>query len=89
MGTIPIVFALTTRSTTGLPLDTQQRYELLLTAAQSLYAAVVLLDPPDRLGPSMLLGLSSVQFVVSVTASGDTNRLVIVILLIGYGAEHE
>ncbi len=34
----------------------------------------------------MLLGRFSVQFVVSVTASADTNRLVIVVLSIGYGA---
>ena len=43
VGTIPIVFAISAGTTDGLPLDAQQRVELLLTAAQSLFAVSILI----------------------------------------------
>src|SRR6185436_2466930 len=42
VGTIPIVFAVSSASLHGLPLSEHQRYELLLTAAQSLFAVSLL-----------------------------------------------
>ncbi len=44
VGTIPLVFALSAGTTDGLPLDDQQRLELLLTAAQSLFAVSILIN---------------------------------------------
>jgi len=87
VGTIPIVFALTTTSTTGLPIDTTQRFELLLTGAQSLFAVALLLDRSLKVwGASTLLVLFLVQFVTSVFASAETDRLVIIALSITYAA---
>ncbi|MBA2639222.1 MAG: sodium:proton exchanger [Nocardioidaceae bacterium] len=85
VGTIPIVFALSATTTDGLPLDTEQRFELLLTAAQSLFAVAILLDLSLTLwGASALLSLFLVQFVVSITMSSDANRYVTIALSILY-----
>ena len=68
VGTIPVVFALSATTTDGLPLDTQQRFELLLTAAQSLFAVSVLVDLGlTMFGATTLLVLFTVQFVSSLT----------------------
>ncbi|MDQ3664219.1 MAG: sodium:proton exchanger [Actinomycetota bacterium] len=86
VGTIPIVFALSASTTDGLPLETDQRFELLLTAAQSLFAVSLLVDLSLTLwGASGLLSLFLVQFVVSVAASPEVNKLTIIGLSIGYG----
>lgn len=42
VGTLPIVFAIFSRSLHGLPLDDVQRVELLVTAAQSVFAVAIL-----------------------------------------------
>jgi cation:H+ antiporter len=42
VGTLPIVFAITSSSHHGLPIDAAQREELLLTAAQSAFALALL-----------------------------------------------
>jgi len=42
VGTLPIVFAVTSHSLHGLPLDAVQREELFLTAAQSFFALAVI-----------------------------------------------
>ncbi|HEY7476997.1 MAG TPA: sodium:proton exchanger [Actinomycetota bacterium] len=44
VGTLPIVFAVSSASTHGLPIDAVQREELFLTAAQSFFAITVLLN---------------------------------------------
>ena len=44
VGTLPIAFAIASSSTHGLPIIARQREELLLTAAQSLFAIAVLLN---------------------------------------------
>ena len=44
VGTLPIAFAIASGSTHGLPIIARQREELLLTAAQSLFAIAVLLN---------------------------------------------
>ncbi len=85
VGGLPVVFALSALTTDGLPLDTHQRYELLITAAQSLFAVAILLDRSLTFrGALMLLGLFSVQFLVSVMASERTNQITIVVLSIVY-----
>src|SRR5438270_10865078 len=42
VGTLPVVFAITSASHHGLPIDAAQREELLLTAAQSAFAVAIL-----------------------------------------------
>lgn len=44
VGAIPLVYAISAGSLIGMDLDSRQREELLLTSAQSLFAAVVLSD---------------------------------------------
>jgi cation:H+ antiporter len=81
VGTIPIVFALSATTFDGLPLDTNQRFELLITAAQSLFAVSVLVNLGLTMpGAVTLFVLFSVQFTVSITLPADVNRWVIVVL---------
>ena len=44
VGTLPIVFAIASASTHGLPIGAEQREELWVTAAQSAFAVAVLLN---------------------------------------------
>jgi cation:H+ antiporter len=44
VGTLPIAFAIASGSTHGLPIIARQREELFLTAAQSLFAVVTLIN---------------------------------------------
>jgi len=86
VGGLPIVFGLSALSTAGLPLETEQRYELLITAAQSLFAVAVLIDRSITFrGAVALLSLFLVQFFVSVFASAEANRLTIIALSCVYG----
>ena len=80
VGGLPLVFALSATTFDGLPLDTEQRFELLITASQSLFAVSLLIE--RRLGwrgASVLLGLFLTQFTVSI-ALPDYNRTVIIAL---------
>lgn len=81
VGTLPIVFAIASRSNTGLPLDTQQRVELFVTAAQSVFAVAVLANRSmDRREAWLILGLFGAQFVSSWVLTGQTeviSRLVV------------
>lgn len=75
VGGLPIVFALTAGTVDGLPLGTKQRFELLITAAQSLFAVAILLDRSLTFrGAGLLLGLFSTQFLVSVLGTDTANR---------------
>jgi cation:H+ antiporter len=86
VGTIPLVFALSATTTDGLPLDTQQRFELLLTAAQSVFAVSILVNLCLTVwGATTLLVLFAVQFVTSVTLSPEINQIVIIALSAVYG----
>jgi cation:H+ antiporter len=81
VGTIPIVFALSASTTDGLPLDQQQRFELLLTAAQSLLAVSLLIDLGLAItGASTLLVLFSIQFVASITLPPEINRMLVLVM---------
>ncbi|MHA6796201.1 sodium:proton exchanger [Pseudonocardia bannensis] len=86
VGTIPIVFASAGSTTDGLPLDEQQRYELLLTAAQSLFAVSILVSLALTVrGAVALLVLFLVQFVSSLTLSAAADRVIVVALSVLYG----
>lgn len=65
VGTLPIVFAISSSSLHGLPIDSLQREELFLTAAQSVFAVAVLVNRSIGVREAlMLLGLFLGQFVL-------------------------
>ena len=65
VGTLPIVFAVSSASLHGLPIDDVQREELFLTAAQSFFAIAVLLNLRMSLREAgFLFGLFWVQFIL-------------------------
>ncbi|GAA2394952.1 sodium:proton exchanger [Dactylosporangium salmoneum] len=68
VGTLPVVFAASSRGWSGLPIAMAQRAELLLTAAQSLLAIALLLSLSLSLRSALLLaGLFLVQFTLGAT----------------------
>ncbi|CAN5297208.1 sodium:calcium antiporter [soil metagenome] len=78
VGTLPIVFAISSGSFNGLPLGVEQRDELLVTAAQSMFAvAIVASRSMDRREAWILLGLFIAQlresFYVSIVLRDDYN----------------
>ncbi|MDN5849553.1 MAG: hypothetical protein L0H63_07905 [Nitrococcus sp.] len=86
VGSLPIVFAISATSVHGLPIDTHQRYELLITAAQSLFAVALLMDRSLTFrGAIALLSLFLVQFFVSVFAGQQVNQITIIVLSALYG----
>jgi cation:H+ antiporter len=65
VGTLPIVFAISSSSLHGLPIDAVQREELFLTAAQSFFAIAVLLNLSMSLREAgFLFGLFWIQFIL-------------------------
>lgn len=65
VGTLPIVFAISSNSLHGLPLDALQREELFLTAAQSAFAVAILANRSISVKEAFtLLGLFLSQFVL-------------------------
>jgi len=87
VGTIPLVFAVSATTSDGLPLDAQQRFELLLTAAQSLFAVSILVNLSLTVsGAVTLLVLFTVQVVASFVLPAEANHLVIIVLSVVYGA---
>jgi cation:H+ antiporter len=87
VGTIPLVFALSATTSDGLPLDAQQRFELLLTAAQSLFAVSILVNLCLTVsGAVILLVLFTVQVVASFALPAEANQFLIIVLSAVYGA---
>ena len=80
VGTLPIVFAISSASLHGLPIDAVQREELFLTAAQSFFAVAVLSNLWLSLREAgYLFGLFWAQFVARsggprVAARGRADR---------------
>src|SRR5205823_3492600 len=65
VGTLPIVFAITSSSLHGLPIDATQREELLLTAAQSAFALMILANLSISVREALaLFGLFWAQFII-------------------------
>jgi cation:H+ antiporter len=65
VGTLPIVFAISSASTHGLPISAVQREELFLTAAQSFFAVAVLSNLSLSLREAgYLFGLFWAQFII-------------------------
>ena len=65
VGTLPIVFAISSGTLHGLPLDAMQREELFLTAAQSFFAVAVISSLSMSLREAgFLFGLFWIQFIL-------------------------
>lgn len=68
VGVLPLVFAVSAGSWGGLPVDAVQREELLLTAAQSVFAVALIVGGRlTRAGAWSLLVLFTVQFIAAWT----------------------
>jgi cation:H+ antiporter len=81
VGTIPIVFAISAGTSDGLPLDDQQRVELLLTAAQSLFAVSILVTLALTTRNALaLFVLFAVQFFGSLLLDAEADRILNVVL---------
>ena len=76
VGTIPIVFAISAGTSDGLPIDVVQREELLITAAQSLFAVSILVTLAlTTRSAAALFVLFAVQFVGSLLLDADADRV--------------
>jgi cation:H+ antiporter len=85
VGTLPLVFAFAAGSLHGLPIDVQQREELLLTATQSLFAVALLVTLSINVPWALtLVGLFALQFVLSAVLSGPLQDLELVIISVVY-----
>ena len=66
VGTLPLVFAISSSSTHGLPLGIQQRDELLVTAAQTVFAVAIMANLSMSRGEAwVMLTLFVAQFASS------------------------
>ena len=76
VGSLPIVYAVSAGHLSGLPLDSLQREELFLTAAQSVFAIAVLANRRMSVREAwMLLGLFVSQFVLGGVLPDDLREL--------------
>jgi cation:H+ antiporter len=76
VGSMPIVFAIFSSSTHGLPIDDLQREELFLTAAQSAFAVAVLANRSISVKEAYaLLGLFLSQFVLGAVLPEDIKEI--------------
>jgi cation:H+ antiporter len=76
VGTLPIVFAISSASLHGLPIEPRQREELFLTAAQSFFAVAVLSNLSMSVREAWLLfGLFWAQFVVGAILPEDLHAV--------------
>jgi cation:H+ antiporter len=85
VGSLPIVFSVAAGHLSGLPLDSLQREELFLTAAQSVFAIAVLLSRSISVKEALaLLGLFFGQFVLGGVLPGDIRELERIVVGIVY-----
>jgi cation:H+ antiporter len=81
VGTLPVVFALASGSLGGLPMDSQPRQEVLLTAAQTVFALAILVNLELSVREALaLFGLFWAQFLMGafVPASAHGVELIAV-----------
>ena len=72
VGTLPMVFAIASQRFYGLPVEPRQREEILLTAAQSVFAVATLATLSLTLGEAfMLFALFWAQFVVGAVVPAE------------------
>ena len=87
VGTLPLVFAFASGSLHGLPVDPAQRQEILLTAAQTVFAVAILVNLSISLGEALaLFGLFWAQFVLAAVAPPRLHGAVLIVLSAVYVA---
>jgi len=85
VGTLPIVFALASGSTHGLPIIARQREELFLTAAQSVFAVAILINLSISVREAaMLFALFWAQFVIGAVVPESLHGLELVAVGVVY-----
>ena len=85
VGTLPIVFAISSGTLHGLPLDSPQREELFLTAAQSAFGVAVLANRSISVKEAWaLLGLFLSQFVLGAVLPEGVRELERIVVGIVY-----
>jgi cation:H+ antiporter len=81
VGTLPLVFAIASGSLSGLPVGTAQREELLLTAAQTVFAVALLVNLTISLREAFaLFGLFWAQFVLGAVVPPSSKGLELMVL---------
>jgi cation:H+ antiporter len=74
VGTLPIVFAISSASSHGLPISDVQREELFLTAAQSFFAVAIMSNLSLSVREALsLFGLFWAQFIVGALVPGSVH----------------
>jgi cation:H+ antiporter len=90
VGTLPVAFALTSGGLHGLPIVAQQREELLLTAAQSVFAVAILASLSVSTREALaLFGLFWAQFVIGAVVPSSMHgreRVVVAVVYLALGA---
>ncbi|HJX07920.1 MAG TPA: hypothetical protein VJ736_07605, partial [Actinomycetota bacterium] len=80
VGSLPIVFAIASRSRHGLPIEGVQRLELLLTGAQSLFAVALILNLRMSVREAWwIFALFWAQFILSAAAGPELHDEVLLI----------
>jgi cation:H+ antiporter len=81
VGTLPLVFAIASGSLHGLPVETAQREEVLLTAAQTVFAVALLVNLSISLREAFaLFGLFWAQFILGAVVPPSAKGVELLIL---------
>ena len=90
IGTLPVVFAVSSQGLHGLPIAATARGEVLLTAAQSVFAVAILVDLRlTALQAASLFGLFWAQFAIGAfvpSSAHGVERIVVSVLYLVLGA---
>jgi cation:H+ antiporter len=81
VGTLPLVFAIASGSLHGLPVETAQREEVLLTAAQTVFAVAILVNLSISLREAFaLFGLFWAQFILGAVVPPSAKGVELLVL---------
>jgi cation:H+ antiporter len=81
VGTLPLVFAIASGSLHGLPVETAQREEVLLTAAQTVFAVALLVNLSISLREAFaLFGLFWAQFILGAVVPPSSKGIELLVL---------
>ena len=81
VGTLPLVFAIASGSLHGLPVETAQREEILLTAAQTVFAVAILVNLCISLREAFaLFGLFWAQFILGAVVPPSSKGIELLVL---------
>ena len=84
LGGLPVAYSISGETLGGLPLDGRQSEEVLLTAAQSLFAVAIMVSLSlNRWEAGALLGLFLVQFVIPISEVRIAIAIVYLVLATG------